>query len=204
MATLITDPDLEERLKRERQETGADRYDEVWEGMYMMSPLADNEHQGIVMGLTFALHSVVGLPGTGQVRPGVNVSDRAEDWTHNYRCPDVAVFLQGTAARDLGTHWLGGPDFAVEITSRDERTRAKLPFYSAVGTLELLIVDRKPWTLELYRLRAGTLELVGNTVPDALEPLVSEVVPLAFQLRGGAKRPEIEVSHLDSEQRWTV
>ncbi len=204
MATFIIDPDLEVRIRQERLESGADRFDEVWEGVYVMSPLADNEHQEIVSGLGAVLQIVIKWAGLGVVQPGANVSDHDEDWTHNYRIPDVVVFLHGTAAQDLGTHWFGGPDFAVEIASPDDRTRDKLSFYAAIGTRELLLVDRKPWRLELYRLREGTLECVGTSVPDALEPLVSEVVPLSFRLRDGAKRPEIEVSHLDSEQRWTV
>ena len=41
MATLITDPKLEEQLRAQRAEWGGDRYDEVWEGTYLMNPLPE-------------------------------------------------------------------------------------------------------------------------------------------------------------------
>lgn len=43
MATMIHDRLLEERLHNERAATGADRYDEIWEGVYMMAPMPNNE-----------------------------------------------------------------------------------------------------------------------------------------------------------------
>ena len=43
-----------------------------------------------------SFHAVVDAGGLGEAFPGVNVSDRSDDWTQNYREPDVAVFLEGT------------------------------------------------------------------------------------------------------------
>ena len=116
MPTMINDAALAERLKAERRATGADRYDEVWEGTYMMAPMPNDEHQEIVGQLFFVLQEVVGWSGLGQVRPGVNVSDREHDWIDNYRVPDVAVFLSDGNAKNCGTHWWGGPDLAVEVS----------------------------------------------------------------------------------------
>ena len=45
MAMLSVNPVDLAHLIRERRECGGDRYDEVWDGVYVMSPLADNEHQ---------------------------------------------------------------------------------------------------------------------------------------------------------------
>ena len=45
MSLLVSDPELKERLLAERRASGGDRYDEVWDGVYVMSPLADDEHQ---------------------------------------------------------------------------------------------------------------------------------------------------------------
>ncbi len=127
MATLVTDPELEESLLMSRRAMGGDRYDEVWEGIYVMSPLANNEHQALVSDLTTVLNIVVGWTGEGTVFAGVNVSDRREDWQQNYRCPDVAVFLRNTQAENHGAFWFGGPDFAVEITSRGDRSATSSP-----------------------------------------------------------------------------
>src|SRR5437870_2057812 len=100
MAVLVLDPTEQRRLKRERRLSGADRFDEVWNGVYVMAPLANNEHQYLAMQLCLAIASVVKIPDEGLVFAGVNVSDRAENWEKNYRCPDVAVFLKGNPAED--------------------------------------------------------------------------------------------------------
>jgi len=52
MPTMILDPDLEEKLRAQRAAWGGDRYDEVWEGVYMMMALPKNEHQRFVARLT--------------------------------------------------------------------------------------------------------------------------------------------------------
>ena len=84
-----------------------------------------------------------------------------------FREPDVAVFLRNTKAIDCGTHWRGAADFLVEIISPGERTREKIPFYSGIGVVELLIVDREPWTLELYCHQDGQLTKVGQSTVAA-------------------------------------
>jgi Uma2 family endonuclease len=204
MALLVTDPSLEERLIAERQASGGDRFDEVWEGTYVMAPLPNDEHQDIQSGLSTIFKIVVQWTGAGLVRSGVNVSDRDEGWEHNYRCPDVVVFMNGTSARNCDTHWVGGPDFAVEIRSPGDRTRDKLPFYASVNVRELLIVERRPWSLELYRLAEGELARVGASTADDGATLTSDVIPLSFRLIPASPRPTIEVEHRETAQRWSV
>jgi Uma2 family endonuclease len=201
MAMMILDQYVAKRLIAERQASGADRYDEVWEGVYMMAPLANNEHQDLQVGLAAALRNALGWASGARVQAGANVSDREVDRTQNYRCPDVVVVLPGGVARDCGTHWHGGPDFCVEILSPGDRSRDKLDFYSAVGVRELLLVDRAPWSLELYRLASGQLDLVPK---PTTEVFVSDVVPVSFRLIAGMPRPQIEVVHRDGVQRWLV
>jgi Uma2 family endonuclease len=204
MVVHVNDPRLEQQLKAERQLTGADRFDEVWEGIYMMAPLADDEHQELQAKLTAVFQTVVGWSGLGLVRAGVNVSDRDDDWQFNYRCPDVVVFLPTTSAQNKGSHWLGGPDFAVEILSPDDRSRDKLDFYADVSVRELLLVDRSPWALELYRPGNGRLSLDATSTLNDPQVLRSQLMPLSFKLVPGSPRPSIEVLHSDGKQRWLV
>lgn len=200
MATLVLDTWVETEILEQRRASGGDKYDEVWDGVYVMAPLPNDEHQEIVMGVSFALQTVVGLTGLGRVRPGVNVSDQEVDWKQNYRCPDVVVYLNGTSAINRDTYWLGGPDFAVEVASKGDCSREKLEFYAKVNTRELLLIDRDPWTLELYRLTDGALTLVGKrTAGEEEGALTSGVVPLSFRLIEGTPRPVIEVGRLDGE-----
>ncbi|MCC7335769.1 MAG: hypothetical protein IT422_11770 [Pirellulaceae bacterium] len=44
MPAMILDPQLQRELIAQRALTGADRYDEVWEGVTMLSPMANNQH----------------------------------------------------------------------------------------------------------------------------------------------------------------
>jgi Uma2 family endonuclease len=97
--------------------------------------------------------------------------------------------------------WFGGPDFGIEIVSPDDRSRQKLGFYEKVGTRELLLIDRDPWRLELYRLTHGELSLVGASTPDDPQPLRSEVLGLTWRLVAGQPRPQIEIAH-DDGRRW--
>lgn len=204
MVATILDRELEARLIEERRAAGADRWDEVWDGVYIMAPMPNVEHQKFVGRLNTAFEIAVQWAGLGESFPGLNVSDRKDDWTKNYRCPDVAVYLNGTSAEMCGEFWYGGPDFAVEIISPGDRSRDKFDFYARVGTREVLIVDRYPWALELYRLTDGELAAVGESTLDSPELLNSEVIPLSFRLQQGIERPNIQIVHHDGRQRWTV
>src|SRR4051812_15257061 len=129
MPLLIENPKLVAKLLRQRRLLGADRYDEVWDGVYIMSPMADDEHQRLVGKFTRVFDECVGDAGLGEVRPGVNVSDRVKGWKKNFRIPDVAVRMNNGLARILKNHWVGGPDFIVEIVSDRDRSRQKLDFF---------------------------------------------------------------------------
>ena len=52
MPTLVMDPKIEEQLLENRRAWGGDKFDEVWEGVYVMSPLPNNEHQKLMSRLS--------------------------------------------------------------------------------------------------------------------------------------------------------
>jgi Uma2 family endonuclease len=207
MATMILDPRMEHELRAQRAACGGDQFDEVWEGVYMMSPLADNEHQRLQAKLSAAFQNALGWNSSFLILSGTNVSDSVDQWEHNYRCPDVVVFNPNTKAKDCGTHWCGGPDFAVEITSPHDRSRDKFDFYSAVGVGELLIIDRKTWTLELYRLVDSQLKLVATSHADGTnvgQLLESEVLGVTLRMLPGKPRDSIEVASPNDGQKWLL
>src|SRR5437899_6958130 len=72
---LILDQDLIQEFIQERRDRGIDQFDEVWEGVYIVPPLATNPHQGMVAALTSIGFIVITLEGRGQAYPGANVSD---------------------------------------------------------------------------------------------------------------------------------
>lgn len=203
MTALITDRLLEERLIAERQATGADRWDEVWDGVYVMNPMANLEHQRVASRFVTALSNALeGSPA--EVIGPINVSDREEGWTHNYRIPDAVVLLRECAAKDCDTHVCGGPDFVCEIVSEGDRTHAKFEFYAKIGVREFLIIDRDPWQLELYSREDKDFRLLERGTPADGKSIQSLILPLQFRLGLSASmnRPQIEIVRTTDGQRW--
>jgi hypothetical protein len=113
VTTIINDPEMARRLIRQRRARGQDRYDEVWNGRYIINEPPNINHSEFVGTITVALRLT--LKNLARVLPGTNITDQQDHWKTNYRCPDVAVFLPGNPAEDRDTHWYSGPDFAVEV-----------------------------------------------------------------------------------------
>lgn len=199
MPMLLLDP---RDIAAVRATRDGDRYEEVWNGVVVMSPLPNTEHQDLVGGIYYALRECVARGRLGRALPGVNVSDRAAGWTHNFRAPDAVVYLHGNPAQNLNTHWVGGPDFAVEIISPGEEPMAKFDFYAAVNTREVFIVERDPWALELFQLRGGVLVSAGRVDLANAASVASGVLPLAFRLVAGEERPQIEMAHTGDGRVW--
>jgi Uma2 family endonuclease len=202
MNLVINDIYELKRLIRRRRRLGHDRFDEIWDGVYVMSPQPNNEHFVLAGLLNHILLSALDRDRVIAITQGGNLSDRPDDWKKNFRCPDGLVFLRGNRAEDRGSHWFGGPDFAIEIISPRDRSREKFDFYASVHVGELLLVDRRPWRLELYRLNEGAYETVGKSTlarPDILE---SQTLGLNFRLIPGERRPQIEVSCPADGRTW--
>ena len=183
ISLMVNDPQFASELIAERRARQLDRYDEVWEDLYMMSPLATNEHRSLATELSAAIVTVVDWQTLGRTLAGANVSDRRDDWTRNYRIPDVLVFTNDTTSEDCGTHWLGGPDLAIEIVNPGDRTLEKLDFYTKVGTQELLVIDRDPFQSTLYQVNEHR-KMVPVAVSRFETPtrIDSGIFPLSFKL----------------------
>jgi Uma2 family endonuclease len=203
MALRVLDTILEERLIEERRRMGGDRYDEVWDGEYVMSPLANLEHQHIASRLATIFYEVLGARDDVWSLAGANVSDQEVEWTKNYRCPDVVVTLPGSRAQNRHTHWYGGPDLVVEIVSEGDASYDKLDFYSKIGVREVLIVNRDPWLLELYRPNdAGVLTLVGRVDLLSSGHTASEVLDAELSLVQRDSRVSIKVIQTATGRSW--
>jgi Uma2 family endonuclease len=169
-----------------------------------MAPGADTEHSDFSFDFGFIIKSSLPTNLKARIQQGPNITDRPAKWTKNFRCPDLAVFLPGNPAKDEGRYWFGGPDFAIEVLSPSDRSRKKLDFYAKVGVRELLLVDRKPWSLELYRLIESKLILVAKTLPDPSGSITSEVLPISLRLLPGEPRPTIEVTQTADARQWLI
>lgn len=203
-SVLVTDPEWAAQIAAQREPSDADKWNEVWDGVLVMPTLPNDEHQELQCLIMLPLTLLYEVPKLGKVRAGVNVTDRHPDWMHNFRGPDVVLYLPENPAENRGTHWVGGPDFLVEIISPGDLAWDKLEFYAEVGTREVLIVDRDPWQLELYQLRNGVLEPSGKSDLENPAILPSAVLPITFQLQPGATRPVIQMVHTGTGQTWTA
>jgi len=199
---LILEPSLVRELIRDRQTRGIDQYDEAWDGVYVMPPLANNPHQSLVFEVCTTVRNVV-PKDRGQVLPGANVSDQREGWEKSFRAPDVVVVLKGGRAIDCGTHWFGGPDFLTEVKSPGDDTDRKIPFYSKIKVRELLVIHRDTRHLSLYRHDGKQLVLEGESGRDQGAWLKSAVVPLEFRWKSTKAGPRTEVRRTDGKKgRW--
>jgi Uma2 family endonuclease len=157
MAVLIREP-LPTSISaflEERRRTGADRFDEMWEGVLHVAPAPTGAHDDLlaqVIELIGPPARAAGLvPGAG----GFNLGD-----ANDYRIPDGGIRRERSAAVYFETAAL-----VVEIVSPNDETFAKLPFYADHAVDEVLIIDPADRTVRwLGRDDSGYRELTQSAV----------------------------------------
>lgn len=140
-----------EELAR-RKLIGADRHDEMWEGVLHMAPAPNNEHQRVLDELIAFLLPLLKRTRRGQLRSGINVFDESSP-KQNYRIPD-ATFVAAGRESILAEDGIrgGGPDAVIEIRSPGDESYEKLPFFAALGVREVVVIDRDTKKPEVFRL----------------------------------------------------
>ena len=131
---LILDEYLVQEAYGIRSAHGNPPHDEVWEGLLILKPLPDNQHQSILARIQMP---IMDCCSDDKVRFGVNITDRHPDWLFNFRCPDFVIYKRENPAVCHDMYWLGGPDFLIEVIMPNDLSRDKLPFYAKVGTREV-------------------------------------------------------------------
>ncbi|HZV01348.1 MAG TPA: Uma2 family endonuclease [Planctomycetota bacterium] len=137
--------EVPESLLEERRRSGADLWDEVWNGVLHMVPAPSRWHQRFGSKLFVRLEPIAEKLGfeasyeTSIYRP--NVGDR------DYRTPDIVVYAPSNGSQ-RGVE--GIAELAVEILSPGDETYEKLPFYVEVGVREILVVDPDSRAVELF------------------------------------------------------
>lgn len=168
--TLLPDPPPApfDKLLAERERSGADRRDEVWEGVLHMSPPASSTHEQLVHDLHVLLDAparAAGLKITGSVAIGVQ---------DDYRVPDLALHRP-----PLASQWHQSAALVVEVLSPGDESRQKLGFYAAHRVEELVLVDPAAHTVEWLALgetgayeppeRSRLLELSADQLARRIE-----------------------------------
>jgi Uma2 family endonuclease len=154
MRTVISDPppaDFEALLERRRR-WGADRHDEVWEGVLHVIPAPGQAHWMLDQQLAVLLDAparAAGLIAGGEF----NLGDRDD-----YRVPDRGLHRPETAG-----DWCRTAALVVEIVSPGDETWEKLSFYAAHEVDELLIVDPQKRSVDWLALNTGEYRTVERS-----------------------------------------
>jgi Uma2 family endonuclease len=148
MTTIVRGPrppELEAWLERRRL-AGADRFDEVWEGRYVVAPDPHSNH-GAVMGELYALLKPVARRSGLRVAQAFNLGRPGD-----YRIPDGGLI---PGPRGV---WHETAELVVEVLSPDDMAFDKLGFYTAHGVRELLVVDWQDRSVRCFALQEGQVE----------------------------------------------
>jgi Uma2 family endonuclease len=148
MTTIVRGPRppvLEEWLEQRRR-LGQDRYDEVWEGRYVVAPDPHSSHGRVQLALA-ALLLPAGRRLGVQATTGFNLGQQDD-----FRVPDAGLvpFPAGV--------WHDTAVLVVEILSPEDETFAKLDFYTAHDVQELLVLDWETRTARVFALQHGQAE----------------------------------------------
>lgn len=181
----------------QRRRIGADRKDEVWDGVLHMTPAPSFEHQRIVDDLVVFLVPLVKRTRRGTLRSGVNVCGAPTGW-HNFRVPDLTFVAAGREeiiAQD-GVRF-GGPDAVIEVRSPGDETYEKLPFFASLRIGDVIVIDRDSKRVEIFRLVDADYRLLSA---DAEGWLRSERLGVRFK---GTEALNLLVQDLREPQQAT-
>lgn len=137
--------EVPQSLLDERRRTGADLWDEVWDGLLHLVSAPSRWHQRFGMKLGVVLNTVAEMHGleasyeTSIHRPGASERD--------YRTPDLIVY-ESRFGTQRGVE--GAAELVVEILSPGDETYEKLPFYAQVGVRHVLVVNPDTRAIELF------------------------------------------------------
>jgi Uma2 family endonuclease len=140
-----------------RKRTGADRWDEVWEGVRHMPPMPNREHHDLAWAMETYLRWRWARPRKAKVYHNVNVASPG-GWPHDYRIPALILVSPERFGIDHDEYFEGAPDVVVEIRSPGDETYEKLECYAHLGVLEVWVIDRDRKGSKIYILQAGRYE----------------------------------------------
>jgi Uma2 family endonuclease len=137
-----------------RKRTGADRWDEMWDGVLHMPPPPTLDHQDFVGSLETYLRLRWAPGRRAKVYHQAAVAP-AGGWPNNYRVPDLVLLLLPRFAIRRREYLEGAPDVVVEIHSPGDEAYEKLPFYAKLSVREVWVIHRDTKEPEVHLLRRG-------------------------------------------------
>ena len=173
-----------------RSRTGADRWDEKWEGVLHMPPMPNRDHQNFEWSLETYLRLRWARPRGCKVFHQINLSSPG-GWPDDYRIPDLVLLTPDRFDVDRNEYFEGPPSAVVEIRSPDDESYEKLEFYARLGVPEVWIIDRDTKRPEVFALSGDRYE--GRPPGDSgwvksdvagVEMRATEAAKLAIRLAG--------------------
>ena len=147
---------------RFRERTGADRFDEMWEGVLHMPPSPSFHHQAHASHILNFFVEVWGPRTGGAAVMQMNVST-PERWDQDYRIPDVSVMLPDRLPR--GEAMFVQPNVVFEVRSPGDETYDKLAFYAGVGVEAVVVIERDTKAVQVFA-RSGDSFVLAPPSPD--------------------------------------
>jgi Uma2 family endonuclease len=175
--------DVPKRVLDARARIGADRWDEMWEGVLHMPPAPNREHQDLALALGSWLRTYWAIPLGNRVHAQVNVASPG-GWPDDYRIPDLVLLTADRFAIDCNECIEGAPTVVIEIRSPGDETVEKMLFYARLGVPELWIIDRDTRVPQLHVLEQDTYR---RQSPDPEGWLASAATGIRLRAEPGGK-----------------
>jgi Uma2 family endonuclease len=137
-----------------RKRTGADQYDEMWEGVLHMPPVPSRFHQDLEFSMESYLRIHWARPCGAKVYHQINLAS-VGGWPNSYRIPDLLLLKPERFAIDRNEYFEGAPNVVVEIHSPGDESYEKFSFYAELGVPEVWVIHRDTREPEIYTLRRG-------------------------------------------------
>lgn len=137
-----------------RKKTGADQWDEMWDGVLHLPPAPNCDHQDLEGSLESYLRYYWAPQCKGKVYHQINVSPGG-DWLKNYRIPDLVPLLPPRFGINRNKYFERAPDAVIEIHSPGDEAYEKMLFYRDLGVPEVWIIDRDSRVPEIHVLKRG-------------------------------------------------
>jgi hypothetical protein len=165
-----------------RKQTGAERFDEMWEGVLHMTPSPNLDHQDFEWALETWLRTHWAAPLGNRVHHQINVAS-VGGWPNDYRIPDLVLLTSDRFFIDRNEYFNGAPTVVVEIHSPDDESYEKLPFYAKIGVGEVWIIERDTKTPAVYLLQNGEYKELASDAAGWLHSAATGIL-----LRGESSR----------------
>lgn len=143
--------DVPQSLLDERRRTGADRWDEMWDGVLHMTPSPSREHQDFQDELRTWIRNHWARPFGNRAHRDINLC-LPGGWPTDYRIPDLMLLDPPRFEIDKNSYFEGASLVVIEVHSPGDETYEKLEFYAQLGVPEVWVIQRDTRKPELYEL----------------------------------------------------